>query len=68
MDGSIVPTIQEEVMEVDHLLAEPGNDHVSVEGVLYFHEENLGKCYDVENLSCGFEFGLRSSIGNSQMA
>ncbi|XP_054823633.1 uncharacterized protein LOC129321749 isoform X2 [Prosopis cineraria] len=64
VDGSLVPAIQDESMEVEHLLAEPRNDHVSVDGILYFHEESVGRCA-VENLSHGFEFGLRTSIGGS---
>ncbi|KAK4281499.1 hypothetical protein QN277_012981 [Acacia crassicarpa] len=65
VDGSFVPAIQDESMEVAHLLAEPRSDHVSVDGILYFHEENVGKCCDIKNLSRGFEFGLRTSIGGS---
>lgn len=38
MDES-VPILQDEVMEVEHLLAEPRNDHVSVDGILYFNED-----------------------------
>ncbi|XP_027363793.1 uncharacterized protein LOC113871152 isoform X2 [Abrus precatorius] len=64
MDESSVPSLQDEVMEVERLLAEPRNDHVSVDSILQFNEENNGKCYDAENLSCGFEFGLKSSSGS----
>lgn len=67
MDESFVPALQDEVMEVEHLLAEPRNVHASLDGILHFNEENIGKCYDTENLSCGFEFGLKSSSGISQM-
>lgn len=67
MDESVVPSLQDEVMEVEHLLPEPINDHVSVDGILYFNEENKGKDYGAENLSRGFEFGLKSNIGNSKM-
>ncbi|XP_061368755.1 uncharacterized protein LOC133311691 isoform X2 [Gastrolobium bilobum] len=63
VDESFVPALKDEVMEVEHLLAEPRNDHVSVDSMLYFNEENVEKCYDAESLSCGFEFGLKSSIG-----
>ncbi|XP_028776056.1 uncharacterized protein LOC114732852 [Neltuma alba] len=66
VDGSFVPAIQDESTEVEHLLAEPRNDHVSVDGILYFHEENAGKCCAaVDDLSRGFEFGLSTSIGGS---
>lgn len=51
-------------MDVEHLLAEPRSDHVSVDGILYFHEENVDKGCAVQNLSHGFEFGLRTSIGD----
>jgi len=67
VDESYVHALQDEVMEVEHLLAEPRNDHASLDGILPFNEENIGKCYDTENLSCGFEFGLKSSSGISQM-
>ena len=33
MDESFVPALKDEVMEVDHLVAEPRNDHVSVDGI-----------------------------------
>lgn len=36
MDESFVPALQDEVMEVEHPLAERGNDHVSVNGILFF--------------------------------
>uniref|UniRef100_A0A2N9EJ97 Uncharacterized protein n=1 Tax=Fagus sylvatica TaxID=28930 RepID=A0A2N9EJ97_FAGSY len=62
-DDSFVSALEDEAIEVEHLLAEPKNDNVSVDGVLSFGEENLGKCLQMEDFSCGFEYGLRTSSG-----
>lgn len=56
--------LEDEAIEVEHLLAEPKNEHVSVDGVLSFGEENLGKCLQIEDFSCGFDYGLTSNSGN----
>ncbi|KAK7345546.1 hypothetical protein VNO77_16151 [Canavalia gladiata] len=64
VDELFVPSLQDEVIEVEHLLAEPRNDHVSVDGILQFNDENKGKFYGAENVSCGFESGLKSSSGS----
>ncbi|XP_020217513.1 uncharacterized protein LOC109800978 isoform X2 [Cajanus cajan] len=37
VDESYVPALQDEVMEVEHLLAEPRNDHASLDGCLDSH-------------------------------
>jgi hypothetical protein len=66
-DDSFVSALEDEAIEVEHLLAEPKNDNVSVDGVLSFGEENLGKCLQMEDFSCGFEYGLRTSSGNTLM-
>lgn len=61
MDESYAPSLQDDEMEVEHLHAEPRNEHGSMDGILYFNE-NIGRCYYAENLSIGFEFGLQISF------
>ncbi|KAJ7972381.1 Telomere repeat-binding protein 4 [Quillaja saponaria] len=61
--GSFVPSGQDEVVEDEHLLSEPKSDHVAVDGVLCYHEEYLGKHYDIENLSCELQCGLKRDTG-----
>ncbi|KAJ7976939.1 Telomere-binding protein 1 [Quillaja saponaria] len=60
---SFVPAVPDEVVEDEHLRSEAKNDHVSGDCVSYFHEDYLGKCYDVENLSSGFQFELKRDTG-----
>ncbi|KAE8099612.1 hypothetical protein FH972_017580 [Carpinus fangiana] len=62
-DETSVSALEDEEIEVEHLLAEPKNEHVSVDGVLSFGEDNLGKCLQIEDFSCGFEYGLTSNSG-----
>jgi len=62
-DETSVSALEDEEIEVEHLLAEPKSEHVSVDGVLSFGEENLGKCLQIEDFSCGFEYGLTSNSG-----
>lgn len=58
-DESFVPALEDEAIEVEHLLAEPKNDNVSVDGVL-----SLKKCLDIEDIPGRFECGLESHSGN----
>lgn len=62
-DETSVSALEDEEIEVEHLLAEPKNEHVSVDGVLSFGEENLEKCLQIEDFSCGFDYGLTSNSG-----
>lgn len=57
-DESFVPALEDEAIEVEHLLAEPKNDNVSVDGVL-----SLKKCLDIEDIPGRFECGLESHSG-----
>ncbi|RVW80203.1 hypothetical protein CK203_044797 [Vitis vinifera] len=50
--------LEYEAIEVEHLLAEPKNDNVSVDGVL-----SLKKCLDIEDIPGRFECGLESHSG-----
>jgi len=38
VDESYVPALQDEVMEVEHLLAEPRNNLASQDGIFHFNE------------------------------
>lgn len=49
---------------MQHLLAEPKTDNVSVDGVLCFGKENSWKRSEIEDLSYGFEYGLKRNCGN----
>ncbi|XP_015870560.3 uncharacterized protein LOC107407763 isoform X1 [Ziziphus jujuba] len=60
-DESLTPALEDETVE--HLLAEPKNENVSVDGVLYFGEQNAGKCLGIEDFSCEFEYGLNPYRG-----
>lgn len=62
-DESCVSALEDDAIEVEHLLAEPKNEHVSVDGVLSFGE-SLEKCFQIEDFSCGFGFGLAMNNGN----
>ncbi|XP_039014633.1 40S ribosomal protein S15-4-like [Hibiscus syriacus] len=48
LDGSVVPGL-EEAAQVEHLLAEPNSEHVSVDEVLCFGMENLEKHLKMED-------------------
>ncbi|KAM6568930.1 hypothetical protein CsatB_016915 [Cannabis sativa] len=48
-EESFAPALEDET--VDHLLAEPKIENVSVDGVLHFGEENGGKCFGFEEFS-----------------
>ncbi|KAL5809520.1 hypothetical protein ACOSQ3_030211 [Xanthoceras sorbifolium] len=63
LDESYVPALKDEAAEVEHLLAEPKSDHVSVDGVFCFNKENSGKCLGLEDFSFGFEYGFRTNYG-----
>lgn len=43
---------------MEHLLAEPKTDHVSVDGMLNFGEDNVGKGMELDGFSCGYEYFL----------
>ncbi|XP_007027366.2 PREDICTED: uncharacterized protein LOC18597982 isoform X1 [Theobroma cacao] len=63
VDESIVPGLEDEATEVEHLLAEPKSEHVSVDGVLCFGKENLEKHLKMEDFSCAFDFGWKINCG-----
>lgn len=58
-DESFVPSLEDEAIEVEHLLAEPKNDNVSVDGVL-----SLKKYLDTEEIPGRLECRQESHSGN----
>lgn len=64
-DESFDSALEDEAaIEVEHLLAEPKSDHVSVDNVFCFDEENLEECLKVEDNSCIYESALKTNSGN----
>lgn len=60
-EESLVPPIEDETTEVEHLLEEPENDYFSVDGVFRSNEENAGKFLDSKDFHDEVEFSLRST-------
>ncbi|OVA10103.1 SANT/Myb domain [Macleaya cordata] len=48
-DGTFDPASEDEITEVEHLLAEPKNEKVSVDAVLCYNNENPEKCLAIED-------------------
>ncbi|KAG4123711.1 hypothetical protein ERO13_D11G343400v2 [Gossypium hirsutum] len=63
VDQPVVPGLDDEVTEVEHLLAEPKIEHVSVDGILCFGNENIEKHLKMEDFSCAFDYGWKISSG-----
>ncbi|XWS55841.1 hypothetical protein CRYUN_Cryun09bG0034700 [Craigia yunnanensis] len=63
VDEPIVPGLEDEATEVEHLLAGPKSEHVSVDGVLCFGKENLEKQLKMEDFSCAFDYGWKINCG-----
>lgn len=57
VDASFVPDLEDDAIEVQHLLAEPKNDPISVDGVFCFDKENLDKRAEVGDDPCKFACG-----------
>lgn len=66
VDESFVPALKDEAAEVEHLLAEPKSERVSVDGLFCFNKENSGKCLGLDDFSCGFEYNFRTNHGKSK--
>ncbi|XP_024028719.1 uncharacterized protein LOC21407106 [Morus notabilis] len=60
-EESFAPTIEDEAIQ--HLLAEPKIDSVSVDGMLHLGQENGVKCSGLEDFSCGYEFFFNTYRG-----
>lgn len=65
VEGSFAPALEDETETIEHLLAEPKSEYVTVDGVLCCGKENAGKCVDIEDFSCGYDFGLNTYSGNT---
>ncbi|KAJ6864957.1 hypothetical protein NC651_035503 [Populus alba x Populus x berolinensis] len=62
VDDSFTPSLEDEAIEVQHLLAEPETDHVLVDGVSCFGNENSSKRSEKDAFSYGFDEGMRRNI------
>ncbi|GMI80968.1 TRF-like 8 [Hibiscus trionum] len=63
VDGSIVPGLEDEATEVEHLLEEPQSEHISVDGVLCFGKESIEKHLKMEDFSFAFDYGWKVGCG-----
>ncbi|XP_039062898.1 uncharacterized protein LOC120207520 isoform X2 [Hibiscus syriacus] len=63
VDDSMVPGLEDEATEVEHLLVEPQSEHVSVDGVFCFGKESIEKHFKTEDFSCAFDFGWKIGCG-----
>lgn len=61
---SFVPGLEDEAAKVQHLIAAPKPDNVSVDSELYINKENPWKQLDIEDFYYGFEFDLKRNFGN----
>ncbi|KAJ4847774.1 hypothetical protein Tsubulata_010677 [Turnera subulata] len=58
-----MPEVEDESIEVQHLLAEPKTEHVSVDGALSLGKENSWKHTDLEKFSYGFDYIMKEDYG-----
>ncbi|XP_065856204.1 uncharacterized protein [Euphorbia lathyris] len=63
LDESSVPGLEDETTEVQHLLAEPKPDNVSVDGVLCLGKENSWKHLDIEDFYYSFDYDIKGNCG-----
>ncbi|KAM1575954.1 hypothetical protein PS2_032198 [Malus domestica] len=63
VEDSFDPALEDESETIEHLLAEPKSEYVTVDGVLCFDKENAGQCLNMEDFSCGYDFGLNTCSG-----
>lgn len=68
VEGSFAPALEDETETIEHLLAEPKSEYVTVDGVLCCGKENAGKGVDIEDFSCGYDFGLNTYSGGLHSA
>ncbi|XP_058084239.1 uncharacterized protein LOC131231899 isoform X2 [Magnolia sinica] len=60
-DGSIFPALEDEVMDVDHLLAEPKNEKFVEDDVLCLNSDNPVKCLAMEDFPCPDDYCQRNT-------
>ncbi|TQE13105.1 hypothetical protein C1H46_001189 [Malus baccata] len=63
VEDSFDPALEDESETIEHLLAEPKSEYVTVDGVLCFDKENAGQCLNMGDFSCGYDFGLNTCSG-----
>lgn len=63
VDDSFTPSLEDEAIEVQHLLAEPETDHVLVDGVSCFGIENSSKRSEKDAFSYGFDWEYHIMLG-----
>ncbi|KAM1352708.1 hypothetical protein ACFX14_032325 [Malus domestica] len=63
VEDSFDPALEDESETIEHLLAEPKSEYVTVDGVLCFDKENARQCLNMEDFSCGYDFGLNTCSG-----
>lgn len=65
VEDSFGPALEDESETIEHLLAEPKGEYVTVDGVLCFDKENAEKGLNMEDFSCGYDFGLNTYSGSA---
>ncbi|KAM5559778.1 hypothetical protein ABKV19_021121 [Rosa sericea] len=63
VEDSFAPALDDETETIEHLLAEPKTECVTVDGVLCFGKENAEKCLNFDGFSSGFDYGLNTYTG-----
>lgn len=63
VEESNTSALEDESTEVQHLLAEPKTEHVSVDGVLSLGKEDSWKHTELDDFSYGFDYGLKGDYG-----
>ncbi|KAL6145789.1 hypothetical protein ACLB2K_056474 [Fragaria x ananassa] len=62
------PALDDETETIEHLLAEPKAEFVTVDGVLCFGKENAENCLNFDDFSSGFDYGLNTFNGERHSA
>ncbi|XP_068340880.1 uncharacterized protein [Pyrus communis] len=68
VEDSFGPALEDESETIEHLLAEPKSEYVTVDGVLCFDKENAEKGLNMEDFSYGYDFGLNTYSGEFRSA
>ncbi|XP_050381268.1 uncharacterized protein LOC126798362 isoform X2 [Argentina anserina] len=67
-EESFAPALDDESETIEHLLAEPKTEFVTVDGVLCFGKENVEKCLSFDDFASGFDYGLNTFTGGRHSA
>ncbi|KAM2242563.1 hypothetical protein ACFX1S_009503 [Malus domestica] len=68
VEDSFGPALEDESETIEHLLVEPKTEYVTVDGVICFDKENAEKGLNMEDFSCGYDFGLNTYSGEFRSA